>query len=86
MRAGITKPTSSTLGEAAALADYLIDQPQTGTKISVITSTYHTFRARLILKDVLKKRGLRVQLIFPKNTFTSFNAARWYASPSDINK
>lgn len=62
----------STHEEAAALARFLADRPS--ASVAIVTTTYHTRRARLIFRSVLGGRPIRI-LGAPTN---GYDASNWW--------
>lgn len=77
----ITDEARSTLDEAHAMAKYCAERKI--DKLCVITSTYHTRRAKIIFADVFASKGLTTRLIFPFNTESRFDFKSWYRSAED---
>jgi uncharacterized SAM-binding protein YcdF (DUF218 family) len=74
--------TASTIEEATAAAGYCRSHP--GIKnVSVVTSTYHTARARMIFNRVFASKGISAKIIIPFNKYTPYNANNWFERPSD---
>jgi len=76
-------PASSTLLEAMYFADYCARRPEI-KRVLVVSSSLHARRASFIFGDVFRRRGLRTELVFPRNTITPYNEWCWWSSAHGI--
>jgi len=65
---------ATTFDEARALADFLHAEPQ--SSVTVVTSSYHTRRTRLILRKTLGERFANVRLVGAPTD--GFDATNWW--------
>jgi uncharacterized SAM-binding protein YcdF (DUF218 family) len=72
----------NTLDEANLMLDFL-KQNQSVNRIALVTSSYHTRRANLILNDRLSNLDREVSIDVYSNNFTNFNANKWWRSKED---
>jgi uncharacterized SAM-binding protein YcdF (DUF218 family) len=72
----------NTLDEANLMFDYL-KQNQSVNRIALVTSSYHSRRAHMILNDRLSNLDREVSIDVYSNNFTNFNANKWWLSKTD---
>jgi len=70
-------PAANTYEEALALGAFLDASP--GARVSVVTSDYHTRRARWVFRHVLGQRATQLSFVSAPNE--EFFAANWWQSP-----
>lgn len=73
----------NTIAEAKSIVNYCRDHPNVKS-ICVVTSTYHSGRARKIINDALEENDLKIKISFPNNTYTDYKYKRWYLRQKDI--
>jgi uncharacterized SAM-binding protein YcdF (DUF218 family) len=72
----------NTLDEANLMLDFL-KKNQNIKRIALVTSSYHTRRAYMILNDRLSNLDREVSIDVYSNNFTNFNANKWWRSKTD---
>lgn len=73
----------NTTAEANDIANYCMEHPEVKT-ITIVTSTYHTGRARKIIGKVLAKNKIHVNFVLPSNKYTDYHYEYWYLRQNDI--
>lgn len=73
---------TSTYEEAHALADYVATEPI--DRIILVTSAFHTTRARWIVKRALKKANLEVQVQVSAAPHWSFDVTNWWQTEEGL--
>jgi uncharacterized SAM-binding protein YcdF (DUF218 family) len=68
---------TSTSDEADTLRAMLISKPQINT-VSIISSSAHTRRAKMIFRDSFQDYGLEVNIIPVPSKYSEFNADKWW--------
>jgi len=77
----LDKDCATTFDEASALAEFLKDKPK--SSVTVVTSSFHTRRARLIFRKVLGARSANLRFVgVPTDGFTERN---WWHFESGLN-
>jgi uncharacterized SAM-binding protein YcdF (DUF218 family) len=72
----------NTLDEANLMLNFL-KQYQNINRVALVTSSYHSRRAYMILKDRLSNLDREVSIDVYSNKFTNFNANQWWRSKKD---
>lgn len=70
-------PSRSTVGEAVLFARYC-KQNENIKKAMVVTSTYHSARAKAIFQFVFEKEKMDVELVFPYNKHSRYTPTSWF--------
>jgi uncharacterized SAM-binding protein YcdF (DUF218 family) len=70
------------LDEANLMLNFL-KQYQNINRVALVTSSYHSRRAYMILKDRLSNLDREVSIDVYSNKFTNFNANQWWRSKKD---
>ena len=73
----------STQDEAIIIRQYLTDKPDIDTLL-LVSSSHHARRATLIFKNVFRKSESPVFINCSPNSYTSFNAEKWWKNKDDI--
>lgn len=76
----LNKECATTFDEAAALGEFLQSEPN--RSVTVVTSTYHTRRARLIFRKVLGKRSANLRFLAAGTD--GFNETNWWHFDSGL--
>lgn len=71
----------STRGEVSALTQFLSDQPD--ASVAIVTSDFHTRRARLLARRQLSQHRGRIQIIAVPTD--GYRADNWWQSPQGTN-
>ncbi len=72
----------STIDEANVLRDYLTVHQEIN-KVTLVTSSYHSRRAYLIVKNRLKSLNRSVTIDVYPNTYTNTNLKKWWKNKED---
>jgi uncharacterized SAM-binding protein YcdF (DUF218 family) len=78
----IESQNKSTIDEANVLRDYL-SVHQDINKVTLVTSSYHSRRAYLIVKNRLKSLNRSVIIDVYPNSFTTSNLKKWWKNKED---
>ena len=73
----------STLDEAIAVRDYLVNQPTTDTLI-LVSSPAHMRRSYIIFRTVLRKKEQPVYIGCSPSDYSGFNPDKWWRRKEDI--
>lgn len=76
-------PSSSTLDEALAFYEYC-KQNEDLKKVLLVTSSYHSGRARYIFNRVFSNGGKFIQFSVPYNIFSNYSPEYWYLYEASI--
>lgn len=79
----IPRYARSTLDEANAFAQFLVDKPNIDT-VLLVTSPEHTRRTTLIFKKALSSINHPVKIIICPSRYSEFNAEEWWKCKEDI--
>jgi uncharacterized SAM-binding protein YcdF (DUF218 family) len=76
--------SKNTVDEAKAIAEWCASSDNIKSLL-LVTSSYHSSRAKSIFATVFKKRELLISLHCPFNKFSSYSNKNWFLTPSDID-
>jgi uncharacterized SAM-binding protein YcdF (DUF218 family) len=74
--------TYSTIDEANVLRDYLVLHPEI-KKVTIVTSSYHSRRSLLIIKDRLKSIKHPIIIDVYQNHYSTINLKKWWKKKED---
>lgn len=77
-------PALNTQAEAEMITAYLMHHPEMDT-VLLVTSSFHSRRARFIFRNEFASKGLHITLISVPSQYSTFHPQQWWQRAGDRN-